>query len=34
MTIDDINNLKDQIKEGVEVLYWIIMDDKVIKQVK
>ena len=27
-------DLKDKIKEGVEVLYWIIMDDKIIKQVK
>ncbi len=25
---------KDQIKEGVDVLYWTILDDKVIKQVK
>lgn len=26
--------LKDQIKDGVDVLYWTILDDKVIKQVK
>ena len=26
--------LKDQIKEGSMVVYWIIMDDKALKQVK
>ena len=26
--------LKEQIKEGVQVIYWIILGDKVIKQVK
>ena len=26
--------LKDQVVEGVQVLYWIIMNDKVVKQVK
>ena len=25
---------KDKVKEGVEVVYWIILDDKVIQQVK
>jgi|TARA_Y100000310_G_scaffold138289_2_gene137276 translation initiation factor 5A len=28
------NELKNQIKEGIEVIYWIIMNDKIIKQVK
>ena len=27
-------DLKDQIKENVNVLYWVILDSKVIKQVK
>ena len=27
-------NLKDQVKEGSQVVYWIIMDQKIIKQVK
>lgn len=27
-------DLQDQVVEGVQVLYWIIMDKKVIKQVK
>lgn len=27
-------DLKDEVKEGVSVLYWTIMTDKVIKQVK
>ncbi|MEK6907610.1 MAG: translation initiation factor IF-5A [Nanoarchaeota archaeon] len=26
--------LKDKVKEGVQVTYWIIMDQKMIKQVK
>lgn len=26
--------LKDQVKDGVSVLYWTILEDKVIKQVK
>jgi len=28
------DELKDSCKEGVNVLYWVIMDDKVMKQVK
>ena len=28
------SDVKDQIVEGVKVLYWIILNDKVIKQVK
>lgn len=28
------DDLKGQLKEGGEVLYWIILDDKVMKQVK
>ena len=27
-------DLKDQVKEGSQVVYWIIMDQKIIKQVK
>jgi len=27
------NDLKDQVKEGSQILYWIILDDKVMKQV-
>ena len=27
-------DLKNEVKEGSQVLYWIILDDKVIKQVK
>ena len=26
--------LKDQVKEGSQVVYWMILDDKIIKQVK
>ena len=26
--------LKDQVKEGSQVVYWIILEDKIIKQVK
>ena len=26
--------LKDAIKDGVQVLYWVVLNDKVIKQVK
>jgi len=26
--------LKAEVKEGKEVLYWIILNDKIIKQVK
>lgn len=26
--------LKNEIKEGMQIMYWIIMDDKVMKQVK
>jgi len=26
--------LKEDLKEGVQVLYWIILGDKVIKQVR
>jgi len=28
------DELKDQVKEGSQVVYWIIMDQKIIKQVK
>jgi len=28
------SELKDQVVEGAQVLYWIIMNDKVMKQVK
>lgn len=28
------DELKDEVKEGGEVIYWIILDDKVMKQVK
>lgn len=28
------SDLKEQVKEGVQVNYWIILDDKVMKQVK
>lgn len=27
-------DLKDQVKEGKQIIYWIIMDEKLIKQVK
>ena len=27
-------DLKDQVKEGVQVIYWTILSDKVLKQVK
>ena len=27
-------DLKDQVKDGIEVVYWVILNDKVIKQVK
>ncbi len=26
--------LKGEIKDGIEVLYWVILDDKIIKQIK
>jgi translation initiation factor 5A len=26
--------LKDEVKEGVTVVYWVVLDDRVIKQVK
>ena len=26
--------LKDEIKEGAQVLYWIVLNDKIIKQVR
>ncbi len=32
--IDIPEELKDQVTEGSQVLYWIVMDKKVIKQVK
>ncbi len=32
--IDIPEELKDQVAEGSQVLYWIVMDKKVIKQVK
>jgi len=28
------DELKGKIKEGVQVLYWVILDDKVMKQIK
>jgi len=28
------DELKEQVKEGVGVIYWIILDDKVMKQIK
>ena len=28
------DDLKDQVKEGVQVMYWVVMGDKIIKQVK
>jgi translation initiation factor 5A len=28
------DDLKEQVKEGSQVVYWIIMDQKIIKQVK
>lgn len=28
------DELKDQVKEGSQVVYWMIMDQKIIKQVK
>ncbi len=32
MTIPD--ELKDKVKEGVTIIYWEILDDKVMKQIK
>jgi translation elongation factor P/translation initiation factor 5A len=32
--MDIPDEFKDEIKEGVEVLYWALMDVKVIKQIK
>lgn len=28
------NELKDEVKEGSQVMYWIMMDNKVMKQIK
>jgi len=28
------NELKDKIKEGTQVIYWVVLDEKIIKQVK
>lgn len=28
------DELKDQVKEGIQVLYWIILDQKIMKQVR
>ncbi len=28
------NELKDEIKEGVNVIYWVVLNEKVMKQVK
>jgi len=28
------DELKDECKEGVNILYWVILSDKVMKQVK
>lgn len=28
------DELKDKVKEGVQVMYWIMMDNKVLKEVK
>jgi len=32
--MDIPEELKGEVVEGVDVLYWVIMDDKVIKQIK
>jgi translation initiation factor 5A len=32
--IDIPNELKDEVKEGVNVAYWRILDDKIMKQVR
>ena len=32
--LDIPDELKSEVKEGSEILYWIIVDDKVMKQVK
>tara|TARA_Y100000310_G_scaffold302635_1_gene340143 strand:+ start:5832 stop:6224 length:393 start_codon:yes stop_codon:yes gene_type:complete len=32
--VDIPEDLKDDVKEGSEVLYWVILDNKVIRQVK
>ena len=32
--MDILEELKEQVKEGVEVLYWLVMGTKVMKQVK
>ncbi len=32
--MDIPEELKDQVKEGVEILYWLVMSTKVMKQVK
>ena len=28
------DELKNQIKEGIQVVYWVVMDQKIIRQVK
>lgn len=28
------NELKDDVKEGFDIIYWIILDDKMLRQVK
>ena len=28
------DELKDQVKEGIQIIYWIILGEKVLKQIK
>ena len=33
-TVSIPDELKNQIKEGIQVVYWVVMDQKIIRQVK